>query len=351
MIRLEHLLGDRQVVADLGRLFPGDREDPVEIVAHHRRLGGHGRHLAQLLQLALRLLPCLLGELGRLDPLLELGQLVLAVLAVAELLLDRAHLLVEVVLALSLLHLALDARADALLDLQDRYLTLHDAEHLLEPLHDGRGRQDLLLDRNLHDKVRRDRVGELGVILDLADGRDDLRRDLLVQLHVVLELGNHRAGERLRLRFVVSKVDDGDYGRLEEVPTFGEALDASACCPFDKHLDGAVGKLQELEHGRERADLEEALLARIIVARLALGHEEDLVVRPHHFLERANRLLAADEERHHHVREHDDVTQRQHRVGGARARRIDLAAQSLCVLGVVRLCHSTFLFSLAPARQ
>ena len=32
---------------------------------------------------------------------------------------------------------------------------------------------------------------------------------------------------------------------------------------------------------------------------------------PHRLLERADRLLAADEQRHHHVREYDDVPQRQ----------------------------------------
>jgi hypothetical protein len=69
-----------------------------------------------------------LGELGLLDALFELASLVAAVLAVAELLLDRLHLLVQVVLALRLLHLALDARADALLDLQDRDLAFHEAE-------------------------------------------------------------------------------------------------------------------------------------------------------------------------------------------------------------------------------
>ena len=37
------------------------------------------------------------------------ASLVLAVLAVAEFLLDRLHLLVEIILALGLLHLALDA--------------------------------------------------------------------------------------------------------------------------------------------------------------------------------------------------------------------------------------------------
>ena len=75
-----------------------------------------------------------LRELGLLDALLELGELVAAVLALAELLLDRLQLLVQIVLALRLLHLPLDAVADALLDLQDADLAFHEAEDLLQPL-------------------------------------------------------------------------------------------------------------------------------------------------------------------------------------------------------------------------
>ena len=145
MVVVEHGLGAEQVLLDLRALAPRDAEQPVEVVAHDGRLGRHRRHLAQLLQLGRRLVAGLLGELGLLDPLLELGQLVLAVLAVAQLLLDRLHLLVEVVLALGLLHLPLDARADALLHLQHGDLALHQAEHLLQPLRDRRGLQDVLL--------------------------------------------------------------------------------------------------------------------------------------------------------------------------------------------------------------
>ena len=75
------------------------------------------------------LLARLLRQLGLLDLGFELGGLVLAVLALAQLLLDRLELLVQVVLALGLLHLPLDAVADALLDLQHADLGLHVAEH------------------------------------------------------------------------------------------------------------------------------------------------------------------------------------------------------------------------------
>ena len=68
-----------------------------------------GTHLAKLFHLGLRLLARLLGELGLADALFELVQLVAALFAFAQFLLDRLQLLVQIVLALGLLHLALDA--------------------------------------------------------------------------------------------------------------------------------------------------------------------------------------------------------------------------------------------------
>src|SRR5208282_744308 len=135
MVSIEDRLRRGKILLDLRAPLPRDREQPVEIISHDRRLGRHRRHLPQLLDLAERLLARLLGELRRLDPLFELRHFVLA-LFVAELLLDRLHLLVEVVFALRLLHLTLDARADALLDLQDRDLALHQGKAFLEALGD-----------------------------------------------------------------------------------------------------------------------------------------------------------------------------------------------------------------------
>ena len=119
VIVVEDLLRSLEVLLDLGLLVPRNRQQPVEIVAHDRRFGGHRRHLPQLLEFVRRLLAGFLRELGLLDLVFELGEFV-ATFLVAQLLLDRLHLLVQVVLALGLLHLALDARADALLDLQTR---------------------------------------------------------------------------------------------------------------------------------------------------------------------------------------------------------------------------------------
>src|SRR5690606_41630178 len=77
-----------------------------------------------------RLVARFLGELGALDLVFELLKFVLAVL-VAEFLLDRLHLLVEVILALGLLHLALHARADALLRSEEYTSELQSCENLV----------------------------------------------------------------------------------------------------------------------------------------------------------------------------------------------------------------------------
>ena len=76
MVGVEHPLGALDVALDLGALLPGDRQQPVEVVAHHRRLGRHRAHAAQLLQLRHRLVVGFLGELGLVDLVLELGHLV-----------------------------------------------------------------------------------------------------------------------------------------------------------------------------------------------------------------------------------------------------------------------------------
>ena len=44
-----------------------------------------------------------------------------------------------------------------------------------------------------------------------------------------------------------------------------------------------------------------------------LGDQHDVLARLHRHFERLDRLRAADEQRNHHVREDDDVAQRQQR--------------------------------------
>ena len=198
MVGVEDLHRGGEVLADLALLPPRQREQRVDEVAHDRRLGRHRRHHLELLELAERLRLGLLRHPGGLDLLLHLVEVGVLV-ALAEFLLDRLDLLVQVVLALALLHLPLDAAADALLDLQDVDLAFEQPEQVLEALGDGAHLEDLLLLLELQRQVRGDRVGEAAAVVDPGHRGQDLGRDLLVELDVLVELREQRAAHRLDL--------------------------------------------------------------------------------------------------------------------------------------------------------
>ena len=307
VVGVEDLLGELDVLLDLGALLPRDAEHPLQVVANDRGLGRHRAHGPELLQLAHGLLPRLLAERGLLDPLFELAGFVAAVLGLAQLLLDRLELLVQVVLALGLLHLPLDPAADALLHLQDADLRLHVGVDPLQPLADPGDLEQFLLVGDLQRQMGGDGIGELARVVDLVDRDQHLRRDLLVQLDVLLELPDHRPGQRLQLADLALLVVEGSGFRLEERLALGEALDPRPLPALDQHLHGAVGKLQQLQHGRDRPDQEDVFGRRVVLRGVLLRDQQNLPVVLHDVLERPHRLLAADEQRHDHVREHHDV--------------------------------------------
>src|SRR5690606_9149144 len=313
VIAIEDLFGLPQVDLRAGRLLPGDREQPIEIIADHGRFGRHGAHVLELLQLGLGLFPRFFAQPRLPDTLFQLGQLVATVLALAQLLLNRLELFIEVVLPLGLLHLPLDAVPDALLYLQDADLGFHETEDLLETL-GNRGRlQQFLLLGNLQGEVRGDGVCQLARHLDLIDRDQDLRRDLLVQLDVLLELGDSGASQSLELLLVALFLFEQFRISFEEVLALAEARNQRALASFDQNLDRPVGQLQQLEHGSDRADRVNVAGGRIILRSVLLSDQKDLLVVLHHVLESPYGLLAADEQRHDHVRENDNVPQGQNR--------------------------------------
>jgi hypothetical protein len=118
MVGVEHLFGFAQILADTRLLAPRQADQGLDEIADDGGFGRHRRHQAQLLEFALGLGQAFLAHAGGLDLLVQFFE-VGTFLAFAEFLLDGLDLFVQVVLALALFHLALDAAADALFDLED----------------------------------------------------------------------------------------------------------------------------------------------------------------------------------------------------------------------------------------
>ena len=113
MIRIQNAPRFRHVDrVGLGAL-PRQLDQPVEIGAHHRVLARGVGHALEALQFLHRLLFDFLGHAGFCDRFLELPELrSLALVAFAQLLLDRFHLLAQEVLPLSLIQAHFGALVD-----------------------------------------------------------------------------------------------------------------------------------------------------------------------------------------------------------------------------------------------
>ena len=160
VVGFEHFLGGGDVEVHLAALLPRRLHQPIDVVAHHGGFGRHRRHELELGELGVGLLARLLRHAGRLDALLELADFIRRLVELAELLLNGLHLLVQVVLALALLHLLLHAAANALFDLQHIHLALDHREHVLEPLAHVGDFENLLLLGELQGHVRGDGIGQ-----------------------------------------------------------------------------------------------------------------------------------------------------------------------------------------------
>ena len=95
------------------------------------------------------------------------GVMAAATFGLAKLLLDRLELFVEIVLALRLLHLALDAAANPLLHLEHADFAFHQRVDFLQAFIDADDFKKVLLLRDAQRHVRGHGIGELAGILDL----------------------------------------------------------------------------------------------------------------------------------------------------------------------------------------
>ena len=145
MIIVQDFLRADQVLLHAGFHTPRNAQHPIQIVADNSGLSRHRRHVLELLNFRVDLFTGFFAKLGRADLLVQLVHLVLAVFAVTQLLLDRFHLFVQIILTLRAFHLCFDAGFDLLLNLQNRHLALHQAIDLLKTFRNAEGLKQVLL--------------------------------------------------------------------------------------------------------------------------------------------------------------------------------------------------------------
>ena len=249
VIGIENVLRVLEIAHDFLLAAPGQRDHPVEVVTHDGGLGRHRGHLAELLHFLFGLGASLFRHGGVGDLLFKLADLVTlaaaAGIAVAKLALDRLHLLVEIVLALRLLHLPLHAVADLALHLEHADLAFHQREDYFSRRSvTSMSSRRASLSSSLIESWAGDRVGQVAGVGDRGDRADGFGRDLAVEFNVAVELLDDRAHESGGLFAIDSLLVDLRMLGGVVVALVDELFETRAVLAFDQHFDSAVRQLQ-----------------------------------------------------------------------------------------------------------
>ena len=191
MVRIKDLLRFPDVLLNLALLAPGQVEQHIEVITDNGGFSAHRLHRLELLELGFRLFTRFLAQLGLADLFGKLRNLVAAVVITAELVLDRLQLLIQIIFALGLFHLALHAPADAPLHLQHRQFAFHEGHDHLEPLERVAFDEQCLLVGNLGIDCGGNGIGQLARVIDVAELFGGFLAQLLVQLGIIAELLDH----------------------------------------------------------------------------------------------------------------------------------------------------------------
>ena len=216
-------------------------------------------------------------QVERVELLLQLLQVVAVVLALAELLLDRLHLLAQEHLALPVAQLLLDLRLDLLLRVEDVDLALDVDERPAEAVLDGeRLEQELPLGRRDVD-VAGDEVGEPARVVRLGeDVRDRLvgQAELLGRARPSAPSSSFRSATNAVSRAsrggISARLDDG---RLEAPVLLLDPHRDAARLPLEEQARSADAPLDRADRGDRPDRVEE--LGRDALEVLPLRDGED----------------------------------------------------------------------------
>ncbi len=272
-----------------------------------------------------------LGHLRFGDRLVELGQLGRALIAFAELFLDRAHLLAQQMLAVRIADRLARFLVDLARDLEHLDAMREQLEQLVEPrLQIERLEQRLFfLGADVHQAG--DQVREARRPLDLLQRRDHFLGYLRQQLQNL-----RRAlpeGELAPFDVRVDRLRIGNqlYRRDRERIAVEELQHAKALHAPANRVMRPVGRRDVAQHVGGRADPMHVARTRLFDVNLALQQHAERTLQAHRFLHGGDRTLAPDPKRNdhpgkqHHVAHGND----DHRVLGQRTRRSFPACRGL----------------------
>src|SRR5438445_199983 len=119
VVGVENLFGFENIYFTAGSLSPREYRQPLDVISSHAVISGHRRHACQPAQLFQCLFLHIIRHACRFNFLPKFFGIALAFILLAEFLLDRLHLLAQVVFTLALLDAVLHLGLDLVTELLD----------------------------------------------------------------------------------------------------------------------------------------------------------------------------------------------------------------------------------------
>ena len=274
----------------------------------------------------------LLGHAGLLDLLAQLVDLGLLRVVLAQLALDGLQLLAQDVLALGLVHLGLDLGLDLALQLEDLDLASEEAGDELQALDDVDRLEQLLALLGGHVRAVGDHVGEQARLGDVAGGDGRLGRHRRAGLDVLLDLRLDGADQRLDLdvRWPAASLSTSTRAKMNGSARRSRAA-RRRCWPWTMArtvpscscTTWAILASVPTSYSSDGSLMSSRSAWRCVTSAMGELVGDGLV-------QRLDRLVPADLERHDHLREDDRLAQRDERaargtVDSSAARRLGSA--------------------------
>ena len=317
MVSVEDLPRLDQIDVVLGLFSPRQTDQPVEVVPERRSLGGIGVHALEPLELLFHLLHGVDRHQGARDLLADALDLLGQLVPLAQLVLDRLHLLAQVVLALRLVDLVARQRVDLLLHGQHVDLPLQELGDLLETLQRIDGLENVLGVVHPQLEVRGEQVRQSARILEVVRDDHDLGRNGLAERRRPLErlLGAAHQGFALDRVGVHRRLDNPLDLRDEKRAAGNILVDLGAADTLDQHADPVIRQLQHPHDHGDRPDPVQIDAPDLVQVLVLLRQQQHHPVLGQGRVHGLDRRLARDRQRTDDKRVDHHVPQRQDRQG------------------------------------
>ena len=273
---------------------PGQFDQPIEVGPDHPGLHGAFRHALVAVQLAAGLLLNLRRHGGFRDLLGEFLDLLGAPVALAQLALDRRHLLAQDHLALAFVQGGPGSTADLLRQAQDLDPFGQQAGDLVEPRGEINGFQKLLLLVSADIEIRPQRGPPKSRRGGGLHGPDKLLWHLRQELQRLKCLLPEVKKAGLDVRCQHPRLLDPENPRHDERPLLHELGDPEALLALEDDMVRAVGRIHIAQDVGDGAGSVQINRGRVGHLRVPLHQEADLTLLPHRLLGRGDGALTAE---------------------------------------------------------